>query len=161
APDLTPTGLTAPATLVVGQTSSISWSVTNNSATISANAGWYDALYLSDDDRFDSNNDKFIANQWQGSQTPLAPNGSYNANLNVSIPTTPAGQRYLLVVTDYNRNQGETDETNNVYAVPITVTAPDLIVTSFVAPSSAIVGEEVDVSWTVKNVGNAPANADY
>ncbi|MGV2388017.1 MAG UNVERIFIED_CONTAM: hypothetical protein LVR29_05960 [Microcystis novacekii LVE1205-3] len=38
--------------------------------------------------------------------------------------------RYLLFVTDVYRGQGETNETDNIIATPITLTAPDLTVTA-------------------------------
>ena len=58
-------------------------------------------------------------------------------------------------------NVTESDETNNVRAVPITLTVPnvDLIVTAADAPATAKAGATVDVSWTVKNQGTDPATA--
>ena len=81
-----------------------------------------------------------------------------------SLPADAAtGSQYLIFVTNYyavegdiyygSNAQGETDYANNTFAVPITVSAPDLTITTAAAPSSAILRSSINVSWTVQNIG--------
>jgi subtilase family serine protease len=72
---------------------------------------------------------------------------------NISLPTTVLGDGYLLVKTDNYDNQIETDETDNVKAIAITATRPNLVVTDITAPTIAGSGQEITVSWTVQNQG--------
>jgi large repetitive protein len=68
-------------------------------------------------------------------QTPLAPGASYQITRNLTIPGTAAlGAQYLLFVTDASKQQSESDDGNNVHAVPLTIGAPDL---TFASPPTA------------------------
>ncbi len=89
---------------------------------------------------------------------PLAAGDSYTQSDNITLPLTSTGQQYLLFVADDDNQQPETDETNNVFAVPIYVTATDLTVVSVDAPTDASFGQSVTVSWTVQNNGSGPAD---
>ncbi|QOV21938.1 CARDB domain-containing protein, partial [Anabaenopsis elenkinii] len=81
-----------------------------------AEADWYDAIYISDDEIFDGS-DTFITSQSISEQTPLAADGSYTITSNITLPNriTSVGNRYLLFRTDHENNQLETDETNNTF----------------------------------------------
>jgi WD40 repeat protein len=46
-------------------------------------------------------------------------------------------------------------------AVPITISAADLVPTAFSAPSAGSAGQSIAVSWTVQNQGNGPANPTW
>ena len=83
----------------------------------------------------------------------------YTINLNVTIPAGSTGNRRLLFVTDAGGAVSELNETNNVFSVPVVVTAPDLTVTAATAPASGVIGKSVDYSYTVKNVGTVDAPA--
>jgi RHS repeat-associated protein len=165
APNLAVTGATASSSVAVGETINVTWDVTNQ-GTVAANADWYDSVYISDDATFDSS-DQFLSYRWSGSNTPLAAGASYTGSLNVTLPTTATGDRYLLFVADnynyyyYNNNQGETNENDNVYAVPINISAADLTIDSATAPSKVIAGETVELSWTVTNQGTGQAAQDW
>ncbi|MFM6403361.1 MAG: CARDB domain-containing protein, partial [Microcystis sp.] len=74
---------------------------------------------------------------------------------------TFTGDRYLLFVDDGSRNQSETNENNNVQAIAINFSASDLTITNATAPSTAVVGSNINVSWTVKNQGNGAANGNW
>ena len=41
--------------------------------------------------------------------------------------------------------------------MPITVSAPDLTITTATAPTSAVVDSPINVSWTVQNIGSVSA----
>src|SRR5207237_3079825 len=76
-----------------------------------------------------------------------------------TVPATAPGSRYLLVVTDAGNQTAESDEGNNVKALPLTL-APsdtDLVVTSASAPLFALTGDVVQVSFAVQNQGTNAA----
>ncbi len=157
APDLVITAADAPSTINLSEVISVSWIVTNQ-GTGSALAKWYDAVYISDDQFFDYE-DIQIRGSETAQETPLAVGGSYKVTQNISLDYG-TGDRYLLFVTNTYPYQGETNETNNVFAQAITINAPDLVITAVNAPTSAALGETISVSWTVKNQGTVSASAN-
>ncbi|WP_013334633.1 CARDB domain-containing protein [Gloeothece verrucosa] len=160
APDLSITSASVPTTGTVGSTIPVSWTVSNQSP-YTADANWYDYVYLSDNTIYD-NSDRSLNYFYINSQTPLAAGNNYTQTQNITLPgNAPTGQQYLLFVADRDNYQGETDETNNVYSVPITLNAPDLTITTAAAPISADVGTNASVSWTVTNQSNVSAAADW
>jgi subtilase family serine protease len=159
--DLVVTSANSPATAsATGDNVQVSWTVTNQ-GTVASNADWYDSIYISDDAVFDAS-DRYVTDRWAGNNTPLAAGASYSATQTIALPSTTAGSRYLLFVGDDYNNQGETDETNNVRAVPMEFLAAgaDLAI-SATAPSTAILGSTVNLTWTVENQGNRSANSDW
>ncbi|BBD63171.1 YD repeat-containing protein (plasmid) [Nostoc sp. HK-01] len=160
APNLTISNPTPPpASAIVGQTIAVSWQVTNT-GTVSAVADWSDAVYISDDQIWDSS-DTYVTQVFTGANTPLSAGSNYIINRNIVVPQTKLGDRYLLFVTDYDKNQGETNEADNVVATPINITAPDLIVSAATTPQIGVLNQTINVSWTVTNQGNVAANADW
>ncbi|WP_414521415.1 CARDB domain-containing protein, partial [Umezakia ovalisporum] len=99
--------------------------------------------------------------EYIGEQTPLAADGSYTISSNITLPNTAPGNRYLLFRSDSYNYQGETDETNNTLAVPITLGAPDLVISAATAPASGNIGGSLEVSWTVTNQGTGAAERDW
>ena len=51
----------------------------------------------------------------------------------------------------------DADAVNNVKAVAITLSAPDLVVSTASAPATGIVSGTVPVNWTVANQGSVSA----
>ncbi|MEI6445074.1 MAG: CARDB domain-containing protein, partial [Nostocales cyanobacterium ELA583] len=160
APDLIVTNASAPESVTVGQTFSVSWDV-KNQGTFTASADWYDRIVVSTDQIFGNNDDTYLTAVWEGALTPLAAAGTYTKTLNVTLPSTATGDRYLLFKVDGYDNQGETDETNNVKAVAINISAADLQVTAATAPTTAVLGETVELTWTVANKGTGTATRDW
>jgi len=169
APDFVVTGAGAPALATFGQTVDVSWTVANQGAAPTAVPAWYDSLYLSRDSTF-SGDDIWLASVDESGQAPLAPGASYTAGHTLAIPDVGTGDFYWLFVADrhgianvqgFNNLQAETDETNNVFAVPMRVETPDLEMTAVAAPATGVVGGAVEVSWTVTNTGSVPALADW
>ncbi|MDZ8261496.1 CARDB domain-containing protein [Nostoc sp. ChiQUE01b] len=167
APDLVVSAANAPTTAALGETISVSWTV-KNQGTVSTSSNWYDYIYISDDQFFD-NNDTYLTSRDAGEDTPLASGGSYTATQDISIfnffKKIATGDRYLLFVADgggyLDENQIETNETNNVFAQAITIAAPDLVITTANAPTTAALGETISVSWTVKNQGIVSASSKW
>ncbi|AUB43874.1 Serine protease, subtilase family (plasmid) [Nostoc flagelliforme CCNUN1] len=156
APDLVITAATAPSTAPEHSTISLTWTVTNQGEAAATNY-WYDYVYLSDNTIFD-NSDRYIGNLQAGSQIPLAPGATYTSTQDMALPQqVGAGKQYLLFVGDRNNNIIESSETNNVRAVAIDITVPDLVVTGATAPIALTAGSTAEVSWTVLNQGNVQA----
>ncbi|MBF2015836.1 MAG: hypothetical protein IGS23_11675 [Rivularia sp. T60_A2020_040] len=158
-PDLTIITNNAPSTAVVGETVSVSWTV-ENLGDVSASADWYDSVYISDDEVF-NDTDTEIANFNHSRSETLASGETYIRTEDITIPNYQPGERYLLLLSDRGNSQSETDETNNVYTTPITITAPDLVVSDASIPIASAQGETISVSWTVANQGNVAANFDW
>ncbi len=103
---------------------------------------------------------------WSGynGHSPLAAGGNYQDNISFTLATNGfAGSMYLLLVTDSYNQQGEINENNNVLAEPITVSAPDLQVSNLsISPNTNVqTGNQVAVSWSDTNNGNAPVVASF
>ena len=158
-PDLTVSAATAPDTLIAGDTVQLTWTV-SNIGNVTALADWYDSIYLSDDATFDSG-DRHVRDFWMGDRSPLVGGASYTASELLQLPNVGVGARYILVVTDRYNYQGETDENNNVRAIPVTIVGGDLVVSAATAPASGVANGVVDVSWTVSNIGAVAAPADW
>ena len=161
APDLTITTASAPSSAIVGQSISVSWTVQNVGA-VEAPGDWYDAVYVGSSPTFNANTDTYVESFYEGGQSPLAAGASYTESESIDLSTVPAGDEYLIFVTNYDGvldefyfggAQAESDYNNNAYALPITITAPDLTITTASAPSSGIAGGSISVAWTVQNIG--------
>ena len=145
-----------------GSRITVSWT-TVNTGQRNYESALYEGLYLSADPVWDPYEDLSLGgfSFSYSAQTPFAPDDSAVRQQTVKIPGTAADLQYLLVVADASRAFLETDETNNVQAIPITLAAPDLVLTDATTPSTAAWGQTIPVSWTVTNQGDYPAYADY
>jgi len=87
-----------------------------------------------------------------------------DASLNISTATA-AGDYYLLFVVDADDVATELDESNNIFAAPLTVTKddpngilPDLVLSNIgLSATTAPAGDQVAVTLSVDNQGVAPA----
>ncbi len=159
-PDLTPTGLSAPASATTAQQVEVGWTVLNQ-GTGDTTSAWYDNVYLSTDAVWDGS-DTSLGYLYRSTVLPVSI--SYVVTTTVAIPNVPAGSYYLLVRADSNNYLFESNEANNVRATPIAITTPDLTPTSLTGPASATTAQQLEVGWTVLNqgTGNAqPSWADY
>jgi subtilase family serine protease len=96
----------------------------------------------------------------------LAVGGSQLVKTPVTIPeATPAGSYYIIVEADGGATEAESNETNNTLSKAITISpappppAPDLIEYYLNTSSSALPGGVISVTDTVKNIGEAAADA--
>ncbi|MCC7204900.1 MAG: Ig-like domain-containing protein, partial [Phycisphaeraceae bacterium] len=143
----------------VGQSIQVNWTV-RNSGNQPATANWIDALYLSLDDVLDGS-DVLLAKVSIDAQTPLAAGATYTIGRTVTLPMVQPGAWKLLLRVDHENLQDETDEANNAASAGITLSAPDLTVTLGSLPTWAAVGQEVSVTWTVRNSGAVQAVTDW
>ncbi|MBC3542413.1 CARDB domain-containing protein [Rufibacter sediminis] len=126
-----------------------------NTVAASSNVGFY----LSTNNTLDAA-DTFIGSSSGQSLTGSNSNYRYSS---VTIPAgTAAGSYYLLFVADYLKTVSETNETNNVSSVAISVVAPyiDLNVQSpYLSPTSVTAGNSVSGSFYLYNLGNTTATS--
>lgn len=153
------TASSAPSSAILGDQITVQWTVANQGAD-SAESDWYDTIYLSTDNVFD-NQDIFLSSRYAGAHSPLVGHTSYSVTENVYLSQGTAGERFLLIRTDTYNDQSETNEADNLVALPISLSAPDLIVTNVTAPAATVVNRTISVSYTVKNQGTVAAPADW
>ena len=166
-PDLSPVSVTVdPLTGRLGSPVSVSWTVRNIGTDSARQPNWYDAVYLSRDASY-SSDDYLIGNQYV-SVSPLASGGEYSFTSNFTMPLDTSygdGTYYVVVRTDgyYYNYQPESNENNNTLAsagFSLTVPPlPDLTVSNVVAPTTVQeAGKPVTITWTDNNQGAAATN---
>ncbi|HQU47058.1 MAG TPA: CARDB domain-containing protein, partial [Pirellulales bacterium] len=163
-----------------GQSVTVTYTV-RNAGTDAAQGTWDDAIYLSSKQTYDSSA-TLLGSIYQYSRLipkSLAAGASYTVSQTVSIPDfAPLGGDFLLVQTNELEGgqyaQAETDQandTNNLAAVPITLTAPGvnlaISASASTTPTSSPLtveagnGQQLNLSWTVTNNGTADANSTW
>jgi hypothetical protein len=117
--DLVPGNLTAPASASPGAAITVSWTVSNASATGDAQPSWSDQVYLSTDAACCTGD---VSLGTANRSTALAAGASYTVSRSFTVPATLApGSYQLLLSVDRGAALAESDESNNVAAVPFTV----------------------------------------
>ncbi|MFD2787788.1 CARDB domain-containing protein [Hymenobacter rubripertinctus] len=105
-----------------------------------------------------SANDVLLASE---SVPGLGASGSYYVYPQFTVPTTTApGTYYVLFVADYQNQVAETNETNNVRSVALTVALPavDLVITQpSLSPGTTLAGSYVYTDCYIQNLGNTAA----
>ncbi|HEX8112507.1 MAG TPA: CARDB domain-containing protein [Kofleriaceae bacterium] len=148
----------------------VSWTVTNQATTGAASGSlvpcctqtdhgsyqynhiWFDRFFLSTDATL-SADDVFIGEYARPDGFTLAAGGSYTATASIQVPAVASGSYYVIVITDgYGNRVQESNENNNIVAVPMTVGQADLVVSSLTGvPAQASSQQLLPVSWTVTN----------
>lgn len=155
-PDLIVTSFTAPATIQSGQTVTYSWTI-KNVGTATAVAGttfWADQVWLS------SSATSITGAQGAGgivAVQSLAPGQSYTRTFSATMPTLAPGRYYFVLQTDSNAQVSESDETNNLFAVPTVV--PYKI--GQVGPAQPNSGAQSCTSCTTLQSATGPASPSY
>ena len=170
-PNLVVTSITAPSEGFSGQTTQITWTVTNTGNEGTSASSWFDNVYLSLDQTLDTTNTRFVVSSSENTDTLLAsvknptylaPGESYTSTATVTLPQGISGPYYIIVGADaggqvYNDPTGASSYTVSpaftIQASPV----PDLQVTSVVAPPDAFSGQPITLSWTVDNAGSVAA----
>jgi len=157
-PDLTVSDLTIPVgTAWSGTTANLSYRVTNNGTVTASATQVTDRFYLSTS-----------ADSWQesdliGSYTHgvnLSPQGSTTFAHTVTLPNGISGTYYYHVVCNadsaFCENGNMSNNTANSGAVTVNLSpSPDLIITEVTVPSNVYLGADFELSYTIKNQGNA------
>ncbi len=158
-PDLVITDVTAPATAVGGQTIEVAWQSRNQGEGVAA-APWRETVF------FARQAGGFGA-QPLGSldvTNELAANSGITRRLVVTLPAGTVGRYWLLVRTDATLQVDEgSREGNNLTATtePTDLLIGDLVVDRVEVPATGRFGEEVPVTWVVRNAGGAPVAAPW
>lgn len=159
APNLTVSAASAPASANLGQLINVSWTV-DNIGVEEAGTAWNDYVYVSDDTSIDAS-DRIVVNFPSGTETPLAAGDTYTRNTSFILQGVGAGTKYLIFRADALNNQVETDESDNQFVLPISVSAADLVVEAARATSEVVAGTPITLEWTVRNIGTITANNDW
>ena len=156
----------------------VTFTVTNQSAVATV-SDWTDSVYLSPTPTFDPTTATFVntfeTNGYIGGKeidlAPLAAGASYTRTVNVTLPAVATGAQYLVVVADDDDLSNDFGTIIRISPTPIwrtmpasaaiTLSAPDLTITTASAPSAAIEGQSINVSWTTKNIGSTAAPGDW
>ena len=145
---------------VSGSSVGVRWTVINES-DLDANAGWRDQVYISTDEILDDD-DRSQINRFFGSPQKLLAGEKYTESAFLDLPDE-TGKYYLLFKTDYDEYQGETNELDNIYSVPIEIVdaLPNLTVTDATAPAVTNIGHTITATWTTKNIGDSANNENW
>ena len=147
----------SPLSVVAGGGLSASCSIYNLSgATASSSTVGY---YLSTDATLDAA-DQLLGNS-PGFALPVGQSSSRYATFSVPATTAP-GNYFVLFAADYLNQVPESNESNNVASVSITVTPPSIdltIVQSSVTPTNTAAGNPISMGCSIVNQGNAPASS--
>lgn len=160
-PDLRVSGFEVPDHVTAGGSASIKYTVTNMGAE-AATGRWKDSVYLSLDGTLSA--DDVLVGRFDNGAA-LAQTESYSSiSASIDIPIRYRGSAYLIVVADGNYNVDEyPNENNNVRAARITVDPvpfADLVTSNVVAPTQAVHGASIEVSYKVSNLGSATTRGE-
>ena len=112
----------APSSAAPGQYLSVTWIVTNVGFD-GAEASWLDGVYLSTDSTYDPASDTPLANISTASQSPLPDGRGYIVSMDVPLPAgTAPGDYHLFIVANSSEGQDESDRSNNVVDLILSVT---------------------------------------
>lgn len=160
--DLVPVSIDTAATSVeIGDMFGVTLSMKNAGPdAVPGGMGWTDAVFLSADERFDRAEDVRLGWFWRSST--MLVDEALTRGETCRVPTwesPPAGTYHLLFVVDFASSIAETNEDNNVLVGPmievrerVTDLVPDTV--SF-TPASAVPGDLVTVTWSVRNDGTS------
>ncbi|MCB1491569.1 MAG: hypothetical protein KDJ77_07195, partial [Rhodobiaceae bacterium] len=184
--DLHVVSVNPPATANTGDTVTVSWTVENLGADVwDGTQYWLDAVWISPDPVLDLNRATRLARVPVSLNAPLASGERYTMSTSVEIPAGIEGPYFIHVITDsdsnghrpeseydsgsasfalshYTDSVFESDTANNygVGDIDVTYTEPNLKITAVSIPPDASSGSDIDVSFTVTNIGGRAATAD-
>ncbi|MGV3505397.1 MAG: CARDB domain-containing protein [Adhaeribacter sp.] len=158
--DLRVSSVIAPGSAFSGQAASLTYTVHNKGAGSTNGEKWVDRVYLSAEPELDTTQAVLIGDYAYNrtGKGPLKPDSSYTQQVHVFPPGRIYGQHYLFVVTNATREVYEFTFTNNntgrsdsiqVFLTP----PPDFAVTQLQIPDQLTRGNQVEVNWTVENIG--------
>jgi hypothetical protein len=159
--DLQVTAGSGPTNAYSGTAVTVNWTERNGGNLSPNSSTWLDEIYLSQSGVLDGDS---ILLGYVNNATNLVPGAAYTNSLTVTLPVNVQSNYYFIVEADGLDQVIEPGlKFNNVYTVtpPIYITLsqiPDLAVTSVTAPTEAYEGQPFSLTWTVQNIGTAPAS---
>ncbi len=157
-PDLSPLAVTV-SPVVIGRSLSVVTVVTNRGNGPALGA-WSDAFFWSTNQIWEAGGSLVGTISVSG---PSTAGGIYVRTNSVNIPSTTEGSRFLIFKVDNNNAVSETDENNNILAVPVT-TLPDLVPSALGWTNGPEAGKRLGIVAAVANNGTGTAGgkwADY
>ncbi len=161
-PDLQVVSIVAPASVDAGGTISIQFDVSNQGTVATDVPKWFERVYLSLDAQI--SNDDILVGEYRN-QSALGPGQSYRTNTaSVVVPKRYRGEIYILVAADAKGDVEEWPEERNnlarrkLFVNPLPLS--DLVTGQVVAPTQAIDGSEIEVRYTVTNLGAGATHSD-
>lgn len=158
--DLRVDGLTAPATGVGGEPVTVSWTVSNQGQQADTGAAWNDQIIFSSDAIIGNGDDVVIGTVRHAGG--LAVGASYSQTATFNVPMRGMGHYYLGVRSDSGAEVLEpdtrADNIGGTRGIDLATAYADLNVLDITAPTLAQSGEDILITWTVKNDGNATTN---
>jgi RHS repeat-associated protein len=153
--------ITAPPSGFAGREIEVQWVVNNTGNASTMARTWYDQIYLSSDTTLDGT-DVLLGTVQNASYLDVAE--GYSNKAKVTLPTGREGSYHILVKTDgYNHIQEGAGEGDNVTASSVLDVQPipasefsDLAVVSVAAPVLALSGQNMLMTYTIDNAGQAP-----
>ena len=104
--------------MYIGQSYTATFTV-RNAGTAPTAGNWVDELWLSTDQTFDGM-DRPVGNEmW--SVGPVAPGATYTLHVTFTLPSPAPGAWYLLLRADVNNWLAESNNANNLLAIPVAV----------------------------------------
>jgi len=163
-PDLIVEPITLPGTAASGSPLPLTWTITNQ-GTGDFTGTFADQVYLSTDDVFNGSGDQLLGTF--GFTGTIPAGESVTRNFSPNVPITVEGSRNVIIRTDvYNNVFEHQNEANNLLISDTTINftfpdLPDLVVEDVVIPGSAVSGELVPVTWTVRNQGPGAISGSF
>jgi len=160
-PDLVVKKVKTPKSVFSGQSIDISWEVENiGKGNTEVKESWNEAVYLSPDSILEIHVDKYLGGI--PNLTALNSGQSYSKTSTFKLPKGITGEYYVFVVADKFGAVRESNEVNNGQknspSMLVKLTPPpDLRVVQVVTPANTFSGQQIDISWTVKNKGTGLA----
>ncbi|MBX3394161.1 MAG: hypothetical protein KF841_02215 [Phycisphaerae bacterium] len=157
APNLRVQEVSAPTSIVAGQSVGVSWTTVNGGAGPTCAVSWRDAVYLSLDLILDPQLDRLLGTYTHSD--PLGAGESRPVDASFVIPPGLSGPYFVIVRADAYNQVGESLEVDNDRhtneITHIVLPSPgDLIVSSVSTPEGGLIGEEVEFAWSVENAGD-------
>jgi len=158
-PDLVPYGLSFSGQAVAGQPITVTYSVTNRgtldiSGLDGTEVDFYDAFYLSTNATWDITATLIGGAFFSG---VLPAGAGYTQSGSAVLPGWPAGNYWLLLRANDGGFITESDMSNNILGIPISLSAPDLVPISIQAPQGVPSDARIDIVYAVTNQGDAAA----
>ena len=153
-PDLQIDNFTIIDPCIAGQGCRISYRVTNISEVFTTSTSWNDKVFLSSDTTL-SGSDIELKNNLK--HLTLGSGQSYTDTVSITIPLPNNGYLFLLAKTNANSSFFEIYQSNNIAHASVHVTLPlpgDLIIENISSENTILSGNQLHISWDVKNIGS-------
>ena len=153
-PDLKPTSLSGPTSVLPGQTVTLSYSFENTGMGEASN--FPIDLFLSSNPTIDSSDTHLGA----ATITNIGASSTISDTLSVTIPSNiGSGCWYYGIIVDMNDVVVELNENDNSLATSnqVCILQPNLRIVSVSSPGPSMLGQSVEISIVIENVGGANA----